>query len=714
MAGWCEDISTSFAERGATFSKGGGQICKDNAWTIFTCSCGSISYSCVDDGTLKRDLTCGDGCGFLGAGCCRNTHCTATGACPEDTKCMTDQYGTIKCKWPSDCSTNACYTMSAHVCTYQCESDQFCDDQGHCYHCTPSLVQNLFCEGCGYKTQSCSADGQTLTVSSCFRNESLRFCGGAGICESNAQCNSSMNVYWADTTENRIIKAEKNDKVLLFATASTTTNGLRVNFKVNSSCSLIDLGYAPIINGKANVTWTANNCSKGDWTFNATFENMSLMSKISDALFVNKTPDNAPLNIGITTPQEGELLNASLPGLTHTPVWFNQSSYDLDDFISWTWDFGDGNSDLNHYNASHDYLLGGPMTVRLTVESGTGSRYQTLTKQIKVLINNMSDNRPLAIISQPIEGNTYPMDTDILLNASLSKDAESPMEKLNFTWEIEGEDRVTRTGIPVLDYNFMSENGRAGYRTITLTVTDESEKNDTDSVTIFLSTSNETCDENGIIVPVGKCGNLYNYGIDKYDMRCNSSSKTMYHDCVECDCLNQWCDITTGNCIDVNCDSGTSDESCSNLPGCAWNETACISCNDPSINRCSFYSSADSCGDDKCNLGFFSGGSCIWKDETICTTETTSTVSGCSGVSCTQTVKCENGNYNVICSSSNNNEDCCDKCIATKLQIQDIACSGDAGTKVIMPFFGWTQFIFSLLILSVYYLVSRKRYLKQP
>ncbi len=98
-------------------------------------------------------------------------------------------------------------------------------------------------------------------------------------------------------------------------------------------------------------------------------------------------------------------------GSISTLINFTQASYDSDDLLNVTWDFGDGNitscSAYSTYmtptkcNFQHSYLNGGEYTVKLTVQEAT--RGQSNSTSIKISVFKPGINvRP--VISQPADG----------------------------------------------------------------------------------------------------------------------------------------------------------------------------------------------------------------------------------------------------------------------------------------------------------------------
>jgi PKD repeat protein len=160
------------------------------------------------------------------------------------------------------------------------------------------------------------------------------------------------------------------------------------------------------------------------------------------------------------------MILAQVSGLVFTPIVFDGSaSSDPDngdglEALAYSWDFGDGTKGSGN-TTTHSFSAAGRYTVTLNVSDGGPGSSSTYSIEI-----NISDKEPVAIfdIDTPINNGTYQRDTEVVFNASRSRD-ESPA-RLNYTWDFGDQSEY---GYDVVASHVYTA---GGLFTVTLTVTD--------------------------------------------------------------------------------------------------------------------------------------------------------------------------------------------------------------------------------------------------
>jgi len=609
-----------------------------------------------------------------------------------------------------------------------------CDGAGNCvtgYQCAAASLPKLkVINECTNITQVCSNHQWTDSGGNIYYLD--QSCNsGNGICNATGSCVPlSLNAYWADLSGKKITNSNKSVTVQLIAESAVKDK--IINFKINSSCREIPLTPQTITGGKAITTWMADNCSKGNWTFNASYAFLPKISTTSELLNVDKTEQIANPNATIVSPKFAQIF------LTNAFIPFNQSSFDDYYPISWTWDFGEtadcgsdgsgkiisGSSDGKNYlkyNISCKYSKGGDKTVVLTVSSGTGTKARTNSTRVRILIDDPAKNdQPVAIISFPQDNVIATSGTIVQFDASKSIDAETSFDKLNFTWFFgdgtsTGPTSGKNEGAKV-EHLYTSSSSKEVKMPVTLVVNDEQGNSSKDQITVRISTITETCkDKDNKItnVTLNACGKSFGYASESW---CNSATHVLISNCSICpspgDCgSNNFCDKNTGNCIEPKCENGDS-LTCNGITGCLYNGTKCLSCVEITKTNiyCSFYKSQDECKKDRCNIGDISQGQCAYGFNK-CDLQKTSTVKipECADVKCTQKVDCFDNKYLVTCTSNGDAAKCCKECMLTKGSLDDVACGGAAGTRAVMPFFDWPQLVAAIAIISLFYFLRIKR-----
>ena len=245
-------------------------------------------------------------------------------------------------------------------------------------------------------------------------------------------CRGLNRAYWADMTGTSIENkgADKNDTVQLIFTGAF---GGKVNFSIytKGGSPVKTIINVPFDGRKAAITWQAE---PGEYYFIATPENPALPNQSKDLTVSDSINNSAPVAI-ISKPKLGEMWN------TNYDVEFSSSSYDIDDEITaYSWDI-DGDSSIDAYvqYTKMQYQTGGPKTVILNVESGSGDRAKSDSATTKILANSLSDDAPLAIISLPLNGSSF-SGYEVLFDARLSRDDITPFSQMNFSWTFDDGD----------------------------------------------------------------------------------------------------------------------------------------------------------------------------------------------------------------------------------------------------------------------------------
>jgi len=164
-------------------------------------------------------------------------------------------------------------------------------------------------------------------------------------------------------------------------------------------------------------------------------------------------------------------------GSVFTPIVFNGSfsSDPENDTLNYNWDFGDGTTGFGMV-CSHEFSAAGKYQVTLKVSDGGPGSEDTDSLEI-----NISDTEPVALIEidTPINNGTYQKDTEVVFNASRSRD-ESPTQ-LNYTWDF-GDN--TDYGYGVLASHVFTS---GGLFTVTLTVTDPGGQQSVDAKDVIIN-----------------------------------------------------------------------------------------------------------------------------------------------------------------------------------------------------------------------------------
>jgi len=295
-----------------------------------------------------------------------------------------------------------------------CTSDNFCVMNGQC---PPSTVcnYNIICDT-GETFENCPGDcpfvectvdencviicpDNTIINGTCINNR----------CAYDEQCPSiPINItnltgaYWADMLNNPIDEADLNDRVkLMVAGEGIETKNIEYEvWKVDGGFLWFDSVEAQF-SGVGFATWKAN--QTGDFYFKARVEGEEWIdSRDNDdygVLTVSSTENNEPPHAEILIPKTGEIY------LVGEVVEFIQESYDEDDVINYTWDFGDG-STSNQINTTHNYSSDGQKNILLKVEDERGERENDRTSIL--IVDPSQDGKYIfAHIAEPEWGESF-------------------------------------------------------------------------------------------------------------------------------------------------------------------------------------------------------------------------------------------------------------------------------------------------------------------
>jgi len=304
-------------------------------------------------------------------------------------------------------------------------------------------------------------------------------------------CEPKVNTaYWTDMRGNNANITQVGDTVKLVLEGANC-NGLAVNFKIweggASSCYNEEMqGLSTFEDGKAIVVWPVQYCEDGipkandGFYFEASLADYPSLKSTSGKLTVSSTADNLKPHAKITFPNHDKKENYLFN--TNYAIPFTQASYDVDDPITYLWDFGDGVTSIDP-NPIHAYMKGGPQKVTLTVKDARGLND---TDKIEILIDmpNWNDH-PLAVISRPKDGFTYAIGI-VPCDGSKSIDAETPFENLKFRWYFNDKEDPDCSGIKGLKGAICNKFFEtAGKKVITLEVDDGSQASVSTATTTF-------------------------------------------------------------------------------------------------------------------------------------------------------------------------------------------------------------------------------------
>jgi len=236
------------------------------------------------------------------------------------------------------------------------------------------------------------------------------------------------NADWTNLVGEKITRANINDTVLM-SMDGTNLNNKNINYKISGPETFLWV-FTKIVrlSSSDSPSWIANK-SGSPFIFNISIikNNVFITSKKSGELAVNNTYNNF-LPVAIITAPLNEL-NVSVG----RSINFNQSSYDEDDLLKITWNFGDGTTQIitNYVNNSaiggnsnyttsanviHAFSSSGRYIVKLTIEEMI--RGQKDSKEVVVNVFSSGIN-VFPVISSP-NNETKEQPRIVLFDASKS------------------------------------------------------------------------------------------------------------------------------------------------------------------------------------------------------------------------------------------------------------------------------------------------------
>jgi len=251
------------------------------------------------------------------------------------------------------------------------------------------------------------------------------------------------NAYWANMRGENIIETDVDDRVMLVWEIAGH-DGETATFEIHEK-GLVDCsgGWADatqtarIQDGKAITTWKAKLCSNGE--SDGVYFNVSINGEYfggSNTLTIRTLANNGPPYAKIVKPKIAEIY------FVGETINFTQVSYDNDSSITYTWDFGDGNSIsgstdpeasdyMANYNTTHSYTEPGQKTITLTVRDEQGL---TATDRTSILVidSNLSSGQKyvFAHITEPPWGKVL-YAKNVFFSGNLSYGIETSNGEIN-------------------------------------------------------------------------------------------------------------------------------------------------------------------------------------------------------------------------------------------------------------------------------------------
>lgn len=217
----------------------------------------------------------------------------------------------------------------------------------------------------------------------------------SGVTAPPAPVAGKYSSYWTNLIFNDtpISSSQVGDTVFAMVRGTNSTTTLNYSLYTANSYTGSQSVQPFTIGSRVNISYLSYVLSPSvvtNYSFNASSSftsNKSLNITISPTL-----DDSAPMAV-LDFPLEGERYTTS------TPIWFNQSSFDEDDFLNLTWNFGDGQTIVienysafeKNYNSSlgnvqHNYTNPGNYTITLTASEKTRTLNLPVVVKTKIFI----------------------------------------------------------------------------------------------------------------------------------------------------------------------------------------------------------------------------------------------------------------------------------------------------------------------------------------
>lgn len=269
----------------------------------------------------------------------------------------------------------------------------------------------------------CDVAGGEKAVLSLFSNTNSHISAGDKSTYVYKICCKAFNVNnanWGNMANTVTANADLNDRVKLMVNGGGFY-GKNFDFKIYKKGGFLSPdslvyerdGVIGQSYSSAYATWRAN--VTGNYYFNVTtFDGKTYGSGI---LSVSGGELNSIPNATITNPKKGDI------NFTGDNIIFNQSSYDVDDYINYSWDFDDltivkgSTIDYVNYNLTHSYSIAGQKNINLSVIDERGLTDQDLVS-ILIINKNVNGKYVFAGITKPEYKKIITMVGDVEFDAS--------------------------------------------------------------------------------------------------------------------------------------------------------------------------------------------------------------------------------------------------------------------------------------------------------
>ncbi len=222
---------------------------------------------------------------------------------------------------------------------------------------------------------------------------------------------TAVNIYWADMLETKMNKSDVEDTVKLIFHQNNIA-GKNVKFTIKKQESLFGIDYlwpdavVAQSDSTGKMTWKAG--KKGIENYEAGL--FYFQAEINGARYSTLNNEADYQYLEVTAPKNNELIHAEIMSPEDRQIYFKDEKinfvadiYDVDSKITYTWDFGDGNTttvdgdDIRFKNFNYAYNESGQKNIILRVEDTEGN---VRIEKISILIIDLS-NSIFAYISQP-------------------------------------------------------------------------------------------------------------------------------------------------------------------------------------------------------------------------------------------------------------------------------------------------------------------------